>query len=231
MQKIRTSKIGNWFYRLGILAVFFLLIQVPPMAVVIANRYPTNQKLAIVLAVIFVVMFLVIIAGARRVYRRYNQLPVTKGINGRLVAGGYLTLIIGMMIFGWLNQWLFHQAGTANNEIIRQLLNHNLIITVVFVISSFTLTPIAEELIFRGILTNLFFSCNALWSKMILSGLIFSAAHTSTTIVSYLLYCFMGMVLTYVYRQSGNLKNSILIHGINNFVAMLMMVMSLTGNG
>ena len=230
MQKIRTSRLGNWFYRVGIVAVFFLLIQVPPMAVVIANRYPANQELAITLAVIFVVLFLAIIAGARRVYRRCNQLPVTKGINWRLVVGGYAALLVGMMIFGWLNQWLFHQTSTANNEIIRQLLNHNRIITVVFVISSFTLTPIAEELIFRGILTNLFFRRNALWSKMVLSGLVFSAAHTSTTIVSFLLYCFMGMVLTYVYRQSGNLKNSILVHGINNLLAMLLMVMSLAGN-
>ena len=230
MRKIRIGKLGNWFYRVGIVAVFFLLVQVPPVAVVIANRDPTNQRLAISLAVVFVVMFLVIIAGARRVYRHYNQLPVAKGINWRLVVGGYFTLIVGMMIFGWLNQWLFHQAGTANNEIIRQLLNHNLIITVVFVIPSFTLTPIAEELIFRGILTNLFFNRTALWSKMILSGLVFSAAHTSTTIISFLLYCFMGMVLTYVYRQSGNLKNSILVHGINNLVAMLMMVMSLAGS-
>lgn len=231
MPKIQISKLGSWFYRVGIVAVFFLLVQVPPMAVVIANRHPANQMLAITLAVIFVVLFLAIIAGARRVYRRYNQLPVTRELNVRLIVGGYVVLIIGMMIFGWLNQYFFHQASTANNEVIRQLLNHNLIITVVFVVSSFTLTPIAEELIFRGILTNLFFRRNALWPKMILSGLVFSAAHTSTTIVSFLLYCFMGMVLAYVYRWSGNLKNSILIHGINNFIAMLMMLLSLAGNG
>ena len=122
------------------------------------------------------------------------------------------------------NQYFFHQTQTANNEIIRQLLNHNRIITVVFVLSSFTLTPVAEELIFRGLLTNLFFRPNALWSKMVLSGIVFSLAHTSTTLVSFLLYCFMGMVLTYVYRQSGSLKNSILIHGINNFVAIAIML-------
>lgn len=81
MRKIRIGKLGNWFYRVGIVAVFFLLVQVPPVAVVIANRDPTNQRLAISLAVVFVVMFLVIIAGARRVYRHYNQLPVAKGIN------------------------------------------------------------------------------------------------------------------------------------------------------
>lgn len=225
--KILKTKIGSWFYRVGIVAVFFLLIQVPPMAVAIANRQPHNQTLAVLLSIIFVVMFLFIIAWAYRVYQRYNQLGQNGKVDGRMVLAGYIALIVGMAFFGWLNQQFFHQSETANNELIRQLLDHNQLITVIFVISSFTLTPVAEELIFRGILTNLFFKREALWAKMVLSGLVFSAAHTSTTIVSFLLYCFMGMVLTYVYRRSGSLKNSILLHGINNFVAMFMMLMSI----
>lgn len=221
--KTQKTKLGSWLYRVGIVALFFLLIQVPPVAVAIANRHPHNQELAVGLAVIFVVIFLFIITRARRLYHRYNQLA-GGAVNLGLVLLGYLTLIVGMAVFGWLNQYFFHQTQTANNEIIRQLLNHNRIITVVFVLSSFTLTPVAEELIFRGLLTNLFFRPNALWSKMVLSGIVFSLAHTSTTLVSFLLYCFMGMVLTYVYRQSGSLKNSILIHGINNFVAVAIML-------
>lgn len=221
--KIRKTKLGSWFYRIGIVAIFFLLIQVPPMAVAIANRQPHNQALAIGLSVIFVVIFLFIIGCARRVYRRYNQLGGGQ-IRPLMVITGYVMLLVGMAVFGWLNMYFFHQTQTANNALIHQLLNHNRIITAVFVVSSFTLTPVAEELIFRGILTNLFFRPNALWAKMILSGIVFSLAHTSTTIVSFLMYCFMGMVLTYVYRRSGSLKNSILLHGINNFVAILMML-------
>lgn len=225
--KIMKTKLGSWFWRLGIVAIFFLLIQVPPVAVAIANRQPQNEGLAIILSIIFVVMFLFIIAWARRVYKRYNQLKTNGKLDGRLILAGYVTLLVGMMFFGYLNQLLFHQTETANNEIIKQLLNHNQLITIVFAISSFTLTPVAEELIFRGILTNLFFRRDALWSKMLLSGVVFSLAHTSSNIVSFLLYCFMGMVLTYVYRQSGSLKNSIMVHAINNFVAISMMVISL----
>lgn len=218
---------GSWFWRVGIVAIFFLLIQVPPMAVSIANRHPNNQQLAVILSVIFVLIFLFIISCARRVYRKYNQLGNGGKIDGRLILAGYITLLLGMAIFGYLNQVIFHQTETTNNEIIRQLLDHNRLITIVFVVSSFTLTPVAEELIFRGILTNLFFKRDALWSKMVLSGLVFSLAHTSSNIISFLLYCFMGMVLTYVYRQSGSLKNSIMVHAINNLVAMSMMLISL----
>lgn len=221
------SKIGSWFWRVGIVAIFFLLIQVPPMAVSIANRQPNNQQLAVILSVIFVLIFLFIISCARRVYRKYNQFGNSGKIDGRLILAGYIALLLGMAFFGYLNQAIFHQTETANNEIIKRLLDHNRLITIVFVASSFTLTPVAEELIFRGILTNLFFKRDALWSKMVLSGLVFSLAHTSSNIISFLLYCFMGMVLTYVYRQSGSLKNSIMVHAINNLVAMSMMLISL----
>lgn len=226
--KILKTRIGSLLYRIGIVAIFFLLIQVPPMAILIANRHPGNQFLAVILSLLFVMIFLFIIITARRVYHRYNQMPASGLVDLRLVVAGYLVIMVGMIFFGWLNQAVFHQGETANNEIIRRMLNHNLIITVVFVISSFTLTPIAEELIFRGILTNLFFRRDSFWPKIFLSGLVFSAAHSSTTIASFLLYCFMGMVLAYVYRRSDNLKNSMLLHALNNLIAIIPMLLSIS---
>ncbi len=216
------SKLATFFdfiYRVGIMLILFLLIQLPPMAISIANRYPNNFWLTILLMAIFLMMFAFIIGWARRLYNQYNQLP-----GGRLRIGmvvlGYFVLVLGMAFFGHLNVVLFHQTQTANNQALAQLLNHNQLATVVFAISSFTLTPVAEELIFRGVLTNLFFKPTWFWPKVILSGLVFSFAHISTNIVSFCTYCFMGMVLAYVYRWSGSLKNSIALHALNNLVAM-----------
>lgn len=216
------SKLATFFdfiSRVGIMLILFLLIQLPPVAISIANRYPNNFWLTILLMVIFLMMFAFIIGWARRLYNQYNQLP-----GGRLRIGmvvlGYFVLVLGMAFFGHLNVLLFHQTQTANNQALAQLLNHNQLATVVFAISSFTLTPVAEELIFRGVLTNLFFKPTWFWPKVVLSGLVFSFAHISTNIVSFCTYCFMGMVLAYVYRRSGSLKNSIALHALNNFVAM-----------
>ncbi|MGM9907640.1 lysostaphin resistance A-like protein [Limosilactobacillus sp.] len=216
------SKLATFFdfiSRVGIMLILFLLIQLPPVAISIANRYPNNFWLTILLMVIFLMMFAFIIGWARRLYNQYNQLP-----GGRLRIGmvvlGYFVLVLGMAFFGHLNVLLFHQTQTANNQALAQLLNHNQLATVVFAISSFTLTPVAEELIFRGVLTNLFFKPTWFWPKVVLSGLVFSFAHISTNIVSFCTYCFMGMVLAYVYRRSGSLKNSIALHALNNLVAM-----------
>lgn len=216
------SKLATFFdfiSRVGIMLILFLLIQLPPVAISIANRYPNNFWLTILLMAIFLMMFAFIIGWARRLYNQYNQLT-----GGRLRIGmvvlGYFVLVLGMAFFGHLNVLLFHQTQTANNQALAQLLNHNQLATVVFAISSFTLTPVAEELIFRGVLTNLFFKSTWFWPKVVLSGLVFSFAHISTNIVSFCTYCFMGMVLAYVYRRSGSLKNSIALHALNNLVAM-----------
>ncbi|MDO4903454.1 MAG: type II CAAX endopeptidase family protein [Limosilactobacillus sp.] len=221
------NKIWNWCCRVGLVAVFFLLIQIPPVAVQIANYHPHNQMLAVIMSVLFVVIFCFIIWAANKQYQRYNQLGKGGPIKISMVIWGYVSLMVIPIFFNILNQYLFHQNETENNHIIRELLNHNMLITIVFAIGSFTLTPIAEELIFRGMLTNMFFKPDALWQKMLLSGLVFSAAHTSTNVVSFLLYVFMGAMLAYIYRKSGSLKNSILVHALNNFVAMAVMLASI----
>lgn len=204
--------------------ILFLLIQLPPVAISIANRYPNNLDLTFFLLAAFLVMFAFIIGWARRLYIQYNQFQGRGHFRLGLVVTSYFVLIIGMMFFGQLNGLLFHQTQTANNQAIAQLLNHNQLATIVFVISSCTLTPVAEELIFRGVLTNLFFKADWFWPKVILSGIVFSCAHISTNIVSFATYCFMGMVLAYVYRRSGSLKNSIALHALNNVVAMMVLL-------
>lgn len=220
----RLANFFNLFYRIGIMLILFFLIQLPPVAITIANRYPDNLGLTIILVAIFLMLFAFIIGWARRLYRQYDQLGQGGHLRLGLVAGGYLTLLVGMMFFGQLNMLLFHQTQTANNAAVAQMLNHNQLATIVFVIASCTLTLVAEELIFRGVLTNLFFPASWFWPKLVLSGLAFSCAHLSTNVVSFCTYLFMGMVLAYVYRRSGSLKNSIALHAINNIVAMAVLL-------
>lgn len=210
-------------YRVGVVAILFFLIQLPPLAIGIANRHPHNQLLAILMVAIFLMMFAFIIGWARQLYRQYNQLSPA-GIKLGLIISSYLVLLVGMMVFGQLNLFFFHQAQTANNQAVGELLNHNELVTIVFVISACTLTPVAEELIFRGVLTNIFFKVNWFWPKILLSGLVFSCAHASTNIISFLTYFFMGSVLAYVYRHTGDLRNSILLHALNNVIAMTILL-------
>ncbi|WP_263854321.1 CPBP family intramembrane glutamic endopeptidase [Lactiplantibacillus mudanjiangensis] len=51
-----------------------------------------------------------------------------------------------------------------------------------------------EELVFRGVLTTLFWRQN--WLKVLLSGLVFGSLHTTNTIPSFLIYFTMGLVIS-----------------------------------
>ena len=218
------SEIFSLIKRCCLMAAFFLCIELPPIAMQIANRSNKVTVKTIGLVLLFLLLFGFIIVWSRQTYHRYNQLPIRKRIDWKLILGGYLFILGGEFILGVLNILIYHQTETANNQSLMTILGHNPLVTVVFTISAVVLTPIAEELIFRGVLMNLFFKPNTFWPKVILSGIVFSAGHVSTNIISFLLYCMLGMTLAYVYRKSEDIRNSMLLHGLNNLVAMFLML-------
>lgn len=221
------SKVWNFIKRVGIMAGFFIFIQVPPMAAEIANRYPHNELIVAVMMAVFIGLMIAVIILARSTYRRYNQLGRSRGIKMGTILLGYVTILFAEGILGNLNELLYHQSETANNASLAMMLGHNQLITIVFSFSAVVLSPIAEEYIFRGVLTNLFFKPSSFWPKIIVSGIVFSCGHLSTNPISFAMYAMMGMVLAYVYRRTGDIRNSMFLHGINNFVAMMLLLLQI----
>lgn len=74
---------------------------------------------------------------------------------------------------------------------------------------------LTEELFFRGLfmplLSKLF---NSSWSAIIISGIIFSAFHAN--IYDFLPISFVGILLGYIYTQTGDLKLNIFLHAVYN---------------
>ena len=79
---------------------------------------------------------------------------------------------------------------------------------------------VAEEILFRGLLMNLFIRwSNRLHTSVILSSLIFSLVHFNFyTIIPIF---FMGCVLGYVYHYTQSIWTNIIIHFINNAVIVM----------
>lgn len=222
MKKIKQS----WLFRVVLIAVMLIAIEIPPIAVGFAVRFAkTNQLVVDVLMALFICLMLLIIWWAHRTYQTYNQLGKPAGIKVGWIIGSYLVIIIGMDILSFLNQQIYHQTETANNAALGSMLGHNIVVTTVFAFSAIFLSPLAEEFIFRGTLTNLFFSRHNLWPKVILSGIVFSLGHMSTNPISFLMYAYMGMVLAFTYRKTGDIRNSIAVHILNNAVAMCILLM------
>lgn len=91
-------------------------------------------------------------------------------------------------------------------------------------IFSVILAPIFEELIFRGIFMNYFFnkdnrSNNIL--AIVISGLLFGYAHELQFNVNWLMYSGLGCFLSYTYMHFRDIRYSIGLHFLNNFVSMI----------
>ena len=216
--------------RMGMIALLFILIQLPPEAMVILKHQPRLNGTAIVTIGCFILIFVGIILWAKKIWQQNNRTvkqSLSTGKSIGYVIWGYVAIYAGQIVLGTLNIMLYHQTQTANNNEVSKIMANNMMVMVVFGLSTVLLTPIAEELIFRGVLTNLFFKPNQFWPKLILSGFIFSIGHMSTTVISFLIYFYMGMVLAFLYQKTGQLKLSIALHGLNNLIAISQMIMIL----
>jgi membrane protease YdiL (CAAX protease family) len=215
---------------MGMIALLFILIQLPPEAMVILKHQPRLNGTAIVTIGCFILIFVGIILWAKKIWQQNNRTvkrSLSTGKSIGYVIWGYVAIYAGQIVLGTLNIMLYHQTQTANNNEVSKIMANNMMVMVVFGLSTVLLTPIAEELIFRGVLTNLFFKPNQFWPKLILSGFVFSIGHMSTTVISFLIYFYMGMVLAFLYQKTGQLKLSIALHGLNNLIAISQMIMIL----
>lgn len=213
-----------WPSRRQIVSVFHLLvllalIGLPTSFLGLVRIYPQDSIRVLEGVGGYVIMYLLIIFYARYAYRRCDQHPRKQAGTFKWVVGGYAAIIAGNIVFSVLNRFLYHQSSTANNTVLSSLMRSNRIVMIALVIGACTLAPIAEELVFRGVLMNTFFARDTFWPKIIMSGLVFSLEHLSTTPISFLIYAYLGGVLAYVYRRSGQLQNSILLHALNNLIS------------
>ena len=118
-------------------------------------------------------------------------------------------------------------STTANQTAIEKLTSNLNVTMVGMIIYGIFLAPVVEEIIFRGLVINYFFRQSWWWASIILSGLLFAFPHMGqiptnlADLLSYLIYTSMGIVLAVVYKKTGNLQDSIMIHFINNAITML----------
>src|SRR5438876_123004 len=81
--------------------------------------------------------------------------------------------------------------------------------------------PLCEEVFFRGMLFRLLRTRVPLWAAVLLSAIAFSLAHASPAVSAALLptFMYMGTVLAVIYARTGWLTNTILLHGLSNATA------------
>ncbi|MDB5075288.1 MAG: abortive infection protein [Chloroflexi bacterium] len=87
------------------------------------------------------------------------------------------------------------------------------------ILTGVVLTPLAEELLFRGVLYQALRRTMPIGSAALISALIFSGMHLS--IVLFVPLALMGFVLAVMFERSGSLVPTILVHACNNGIILL----------
>ncbi|MCH5463237.1 CPBP family intramembrane metalloprotease [Lactobacillus sp. LC28-10] len=213
------------FTRLLLFVTYFVAIEAVPVVLVgIRNAAQSQLLIRSALALVYLGGFVVIIFALMHsmkhvATRPFWQWPKLRDV--RLILLTYVTAIVVELGLDLINRSVFHQSQTANNEAIKTLLSSDHWIFYLLMFSGVFLSPFAEELLFRGYLMNAFFKPDSFWLPIIVSAALFSLAHASTTIVSFLIYMALGLFLAYTYRRTKNLGVSIGLHMLNNLIAMI----------
>ncbi|MGD9734146.1 MAG: lysostaphin resistance A-like protein [Solirubrobacterales bacterium] len=131
------------------------------------------------------------------------------------VLAAYLTYLVALALYASL------LVSPDQQDIARDLgLDSNLLLTIVSVALIAGLAPIAEELFFRGMFfaglrTRLSFLPAAL-----ISGAVFGSLHLPTGPSTVPPLIFFGFLLAWVYARSGSIWPAVIMHAINNSLAL-----------
>ncbi|MGB3532554.1 MAG: type II CAAX endopeptidase family protein [Microcoleaceae cyanobacterium] len=128
--------------------------------------------------------------------------------------GGYLTALPLVIIVSLLNQQIWDGQGGSNPILPIALENRDSLALFIFFITASVAAPLFEEIFFRGFLLPSLTRYLPVWGAILLSSLIFAAAHLNISEVIPLTT--LGVLLGFVYTRSRNLLSSILLHGLWN---------------
>lgn len=230
---------GNRVANAFIYIALIIVVQLPTSAAIIF--LPLSFNLDSYITVIVSIVLLIVaclMAWAIHTYylaRGYTQ-PKQKfrwkdiGINILLL----VITLLSSMLHTWIMTHITKETTTQNQQQINSSLNSFLegnhlphpsivIVTVLFIV---IFAPYVEEHIFRGIFRETLFKPVAFWLPFILSAIIFSLAHGISSPVSFSLYFIMGLIFYLAYKRRGNIRDSMMVHMLNNLIATLPMLIA-----
>ena len=182
-----------------------------------------NYNLANLIAYFFVLLLFFIIYKKELLsymkdfktnHKKYFPKYLYMGILGILIMNA-LSTTIGLMV-----------GGVSNNEsLVRSTFEGTNIVVLFLNIGIFA--PVCEEIAFRLTFKNLF---KNKYMFSIIMGLFFAFMHMigTTSIIEWVYiipYFVMGYALSYIFFDSNNLINSIIVHCFNNIITLLLLLM------
>ncbi|HEL2510483.1 TPA: CPBP family intramembrane metalloprotease [Streptococcus suis] len=210
--------VKNWKFLLVGLVVVALNV-LTQLAMFALPNFDGNNLLIAAALILLAVLLGLILTGKLGLWKGEQKWGM--GANVGFVTLAFIVMF-GLKIIG--GQLIMLEEGygqtTANQEVIN---NSGLPVLLLFLFAVL-FAPVLEELIFRGILMGKVFGKDSNVG-LLLSSFLFGLIHNPTNIGSWVVYGGMGLVLGLAYRISGKYTNALILHMVNNFLSVLLMLL------
>lgn len=136
----------------------------------------------------------------------------------------YIPISYGLYLLGsGLVVSIFGEADAVNQLAIESLFEYMPLwqLFLMIVIAA----PIVEELLFRGLILFSNGKIETTWMRVIISAVLFGAAHSPTNIQSFYTYVGMGLILAYAAKRTKSIEAPIIYHILNNLVGFITLVL------
>ena len=216
----------TWWKRLvwGSCAFLALGLYVLPMLfqqVAIIYQFPKQWTIGLgILLIILILLVFVVVAKKTGILSPSGKI-FQKG-DGKRIALGLLGMLLISVLGTVLLRWLHGEATTANQASLMEEFRRGDVILLSIMLG--ILAPIAEEIIFRGIIPLKIFKGYENWGYII-GGLLFAIFHGPTNIMSFVIYGGASVILTLLACQTRRLEVSIAVHMINNGLPAILMLL------
>ncbi|MGA2137632.1 MAG: tetratricopeptide repeat protein [Verrucomicrobiia bacterium] len=208
-------------FSLAWLAVFFQgqIALIVCLALLSLIKVSENFLFAIILSGIPVILAAAL-AFARQPWGQPFSWPLRLG-TVKVIGLSLVGLVVALSFGSWCVEWLarvMHRPVTVQETI--PLIKYALSASPVAAILSIVMVgPIAEEIIFRGLIYGALEKRVRVFGAMLISSFLFALAHLQVT--HFIPIFCLGMALSWARWKSGSLGLPILLHVLNNGVALL----------
>ena len=221
--------LGKW---IGLIALSLLINVAPMLFLRLGKNLPIYAEILLV-ALYLILVFLIFRSLWQRYQKRVPEEKKKFKLSGKDIGFAFLFFFFARVVAiagVYLNLILSGNSQTSNDSAIQGLggmmSSQHIFFALLFVATIAFIAPIMEELIFRGFGTVFFFKNNQKVLPAIVTSVVFTLPHI-TQLTEFPIYFALGLVLYLSYARRGNIKDSMLVHILNNLPMAIILLLAM----
>lgn len=183
------------------------------------NELYAGTTVGLVMSIIFIgTLYVVVLQPNRQGFDTVGVLRFAKGDWHVIIRLTFLLIILSILLVILMS---ILGVGTDNSKTMSLQTQVTLMNVFIAFVSAAIISPVYEEIFYRGFLFRFFSNRYGVWPGMLISSAIFTLAHLptyNTLPVNFV----SGLIFAWAYEKTGSVIPSMIIHGTFNGIAILL---------